>query len=214
MAVPAQLRTAAVAGPLILAVLLAVGCGSSSASGPKAATVAGAGHDPVSSTQSKPHKPFEGTGGGSANDDNPTGASTDETKKAAPAATNQREPTSRSAGASSNPCRLVPRGKAEQIVGAKIQSVLEAPLGPSCIYRIAGRTQTITVTVQATPFATIKPKLVKPRHRTVAGRSAYCGVYGRATTYVPVAHGKLLTIAAPCPTGFRFAAVAVPKLSS
>jgi hypothetical protein len=212
VAVPAQLRTAAVAGPLILAGLLAGGCGSSSASAPKTAIVAGANHDPVGTSGSKPHRPYEGTGGGSANDDNPTGGGVTTAAKTGPK--NQQEPTSRTAGATSNPCKLVPRAKAEQITGARIKSVLEAPLGPSCIYQLAGSKQTITVTVQATPFATIKRKLAKVQRRTVAGRTAYCGVYGRVTTYVPLPHGKLLTIAAPCSTGFRFAAVAVPRLGA
>jgi hypothetical protein len=106
----------------------------------------------------------------------------------------------------------VTRHEAEGILGRAVSPPVLAPLGPSCIYRVRGAKQTVTVASQATAFGPLKSRLKKTQHRAIAGRTAYCGVYGQTTTIVALPHGRVLTIAAPCSVGFGFAAKALPRV--
>ena len=142
-------------------------------------------------------KPLHGTGGAEINDDNPSHADTGGHSSTAP----------------SNPCRLVSRAEAQKIVGGPVASPVEAPLGPTCIYRPLHGKQLITVSVQATNLPAVKRALRHPTQATVAGHPAYCGVYGQATTYVPLPSGGVLDITGPCSIGIRFAETALPRLS-
>jgi hypothetical protein len=210
-----KLRSVVTAFALTAAALLLLACGSSS-SGSTASTAksaAGAGRDTVTNGV-KTHHPFPGTGSKAINDENPAGAGAGAgDRTTATRNPSQREPTSaRAAGHSSNPCKLVTRREAEGIMGRAVNSPALAPLGPSCIYRVRGAKQTVTVAVQATPFASLKSRLKKTQHRTIAGRTAYCGVYGQTTTIVALPRRRVLTIAAPCTMGFGFAAKALPRV--
>ncbi len=153
-------------------------------------------HDPVL-TGHVVKKPIHGTGGAEINDDNPSHADTG----------------GHSATATSNPCRLVSRTEAQKIVGGPVASPVEAPLGPTCIYRPLHTGQQITVSVQATNLAAVKRGLRHPTQVTIAGRPAYCGVYGQTMTYVPLASGGVLDITGPCPIAARFAETALARLS-
>ena len=137
------------------------------------------------------------TGGAEINDDNPSHADTG----------------GHSASAAKNPCRLVSRTEAQKIVGGPVASPVEAPLGPTCIYRPLHGGHQITVSVQATNLAAVKRGLSHPTRVTVAGRPAYCGMYGQTTTYVPLARGGVLDITGPCPIAARFAETALTRLS-
>jgi hypothetical protein len=91
---------------------------------------------------------------------------------------------------------------------------VEAPLGPTCIYRPAGAGSLVTLTVGSSDFARVKPHLRNRTELKVDGRTAYCGDYGQATTFVSLASGRILTVTAPCAVGVQFAAKAVPRLRS
>ena len=107
------------------------------------------------------------------------------------------------------PCNLVTRAQARAILGAPVLAPVEASQGPTCIYRTREGGGFVCVTVQRTPFERIEPRLRQRRRIDVAGRAAYCGTYGQPMLYVPLARGRLLTIAGRCDVARGFAAKAV-----
>jgi hypothetical protein len=111
------------------------------------------------------------------------------------------------------PCNLVTKAQASKIVGKPIRDPLEAPQGPTCIYRPQTGKSLITVAVQTVEFGKLKPHLGQPRQFKVANRTAYCGQHGQPMLYVPLSGGRLLSIAGPCPVARQFAASAVPRLT-
>jgi hypothetical protein len=110
------------------------------------------------------------------------------------------------------PCSLVTKTQASAIIGSPIVEPLEAPQGPTCIYRArAGKTY-ITLTVQTVDFAAIKKQIRNARKVSVSGSSAYCGTYGRQMLYLPLSGDRVLSVSAPCGTATRFAAKAASHL--
>jgi hypothetical protein len=139
--------------------------------------------------------------------------------KAEAAKANAGEPTSRgprrqlaAAPSAKRPCLLVTKAQARKIVGVPIVEPLEAPQGPTCIYRSKAGKQLITLTVETTDFARLKAQVRKQRAVSVANHSAVCGSYGRPMLYLPLAGGRVLSIAGACAMASRFAAKAVPHL--
>ncbi len=155
-----------------------------------------AGRDTVS--RGNPvRRPSRGTGGDEINDDNPGRADSGNGSATGP-----------------DPCKLVTRAQAQAILGAPIAAPTEAPLGPTCIYESRGRGQQITLDIEVLDFVKIRSKIHDTIRAVVANRVAYCGRYGRPTTFVPLAHGQVLNIAAPCAIGMRFAETAVRQLGN
>jgi hypothetical protein len=115
-------------------------------------------------------------------------------------------------GTSFSPCNLVSRKRAEVILGGAIQTPLEAPQGPTCIYRSKNGKSFVTVAVQQMRYAKVAKQVTKPVRLGVEGHAAYCGTLGREMLYLPLSGTRLLTIAAPCPVAKAFAATAVQKL--
>jgi Protein of unknown function (DUF3558) len=111
------------------------------------------------------------------------------------------------------PCNLVTAARARAILGAPIAEPVEAVQGPTCIYRTRNGRSFVTVSVQAIDFRRLKPKLRQRRRVAVAGRTAYCGTYGRPTLSLPLAHGRVLAIGAQCAVARQFARRAVRQLS-
>lgn len=116
-------------------------------------------------------------------------------------------------GSRFTPCNLVSRRRAEAILGGEVQEPLEAPQGPTCIYRTVSGKSFVTVAVQGASFAKLRKQLGKPQAVTVGGRAGYCGKLGQPMLYVPLGTRKLLTVAAPCPIAKAFAATAVQRLA-
>lgn len=112
------------------------------------------------------------------------------------------------------PCNLVTKAQAEAIIGTPIREPVEAPQGPTCIYRSATGGSFVTLALQRADFEAVTSQLRRPRRLDVARRRAYCATSGLPTLYVSVSGGRVLTIAAPCATATRFAARAAPRLSS
>jgi hypothetical protein len=110
------------------------------------------------------------------------------------------------------PCNLVTKSQARAIVGAPVRDPLEAPQGPTCIYRTTKGKGFVTVAVQSLSFKKLKPRLRQSRRVTVSRRTAYCGQYGQAMLYVPLSGGRVLSVAGPCPVARRFAAAAVQRV--
>jgi hypothetical protein len=110
------------------------------------------------------------------------------------------------------PCDLVSSARARAIVGAPLGTPVEAPQGPTCIYRTRDGDGFVTVSVQAQRFQRLRRQLRRAERVDVTGRTGYCGKLGQEVLFVPVAEGRVLSIAAPCRIARRFAAAAVPRL--
>lgn len=112
------------------------------------------------------------------------------------------------------PCNLVTRSQAGAILGESIRPPLEAPQGPTCIYRSASGRSFITLAVQSVAFRTLQRQIRRPHTVAIGGRRAVCGTYGKPMLYVPLSGGRVLSVAAQCDTAKQFAARAVRRLGS
>jgi hypothetical protein len=110
------------------------------------------------------------------------------------------------------PCNLVTRPEAQAIMGGSVRQPLEAPQGPTCIYRAAKGQRMVTIAVQGMDFAQVKPLLQHRKPVTTSGRTGFCGIYGQPMLYVPLTGGRVLTVGAECAVAQRFAAKAVRQL--
>ena len=111
-----------------------------------------------------------------------------------------------------SPCNLVTEVQARAILGAPILQPLEAPQGPTCIYRTQTGKTFISLAVQSMSINSLKRQLDKRQAVTVSDRTAYCGFYGQRMLYAPLSDGRVLSVAAPCPVAKQFAAKAVQSL--
>ncbi len=116
--------------------------------------------------------------------------------------------------AGTNPCSLVPEAAARAAVGGLAAAPVEALQGPTCIYRPARDSSYVTLTVQTLDLTQVRSRMHRLTRISVGGRAAYCGIYGRETTFVPLTGGRVLTITATCAVGRRLAALALPRLAS
>jgi hypothetical protein len=111
------------------------------------------------------------------------------------------------------PCNLVSKRQARAILGTPINEPIEAPLGPTCIYRSRDRKTFVTVAVPSLKFSDVKRQIVHKREPVKIGhRTAYCASVGRPTLYVPLSRGRVLSVVGPCPVATRFALTAVKQL--
>jgi hypothetical protein len=133
---------------------------------------------------------------------------------AAPAPNYQDLPAQKAApsGRTFSPCNLVSQARAETILGGSIQAPLEAPQGPTCIYRSKNGKSFVTLAVQQVTYAKLKVR--KARAASVSGHAAYCASLGHPMFYVPLHGARVLTISAPCKVAQAFAQTAVTKLAS
>jgi hypothetical protein len=110
------------------------------------------------------------------------------------------------------PCTLVSRADASAILGTKVRKPLEAPQGPTCIYRSDDKRRFITLAVQSADLVQLKRQVRKPERVVVSDRTGFCGEYGQPMLYVPLARGEVLSVAGPCGVARRFAAKALEQL--
>ncbi len=110
------------------------------------------------------------------------------------------------------PCNLVTRGEARDILGETLQTPVEAPQGPTCIYRTQSGEALITLAVEPLRFDRVTRRMRGAKAVNIADRSAICGLHGSARLYVPLRRGRVLSVAAPCAVASRFAARALPRL--
>jgi hypothetical protein len=110
------------------------------------------------------------------------------------------------------PCNLVTPRQAQSILGAPIQAPLEAPQGPTCIYRTRSGSGFVTVSVQTLDLAAIRHAMREPRRIAVSGHRAYCGVYGQPMLYTALPGGRVLSVGARCRVARAFATRAVARL--
>jgi hypothetical protein len=111
-----------------------------------------------------------------------------------------------------SPCNLVTQSQAQAILGKAVQPPVEAPQGPTCIYRPRSGTSMVTLAVQSMDLAKVKRLLRHRRAITLSHRSGFCGTYGQSMLYLPLSSGRVLSVAAPCQVAQGFAARALPHL--
>lgn len=111
------------------------------------------------------------------------------------------------------PCDLVSRARAQDILGTYVLEPVEAPMGPTCIYRSRSGKDFVTVAVQRMDLDKTRSKLPDRVRMTVAERIAYCARQGQPMLYLSLSDDRVLTVAAPCEVARRFAAAALPRLS-
>lgn len=115
-----------------------------------------------------------------------------------------------------NPCTLVSRSQARAILGKPVGQPVQAPQGPTCIYRLAGGKRFVTLAVESLKFSTVKPQ-AQLRDRmsvTVAGHVAYCGVAGGPMMLIPLSAGRVMAVTAPCPIAASFARRALGHITT
>lgn len=141
------------------------------------------------------HRPMRGTGGSEINDDNPGTADSGsgETR-------------------GQNPCSLVSKAQAQATIGKPIDTPVEAPLGPTCIYQETGAKTTITVAVESMDLTKIQAQIRNRRQIKVDQHTATCGTYGQPVTLVQLEGGRVLDITGPCAIGVRFMRIAIPRV--
>lgn len=111
------------------------------------------------------------------------------------------------------PCNLVTKAQAGAIVGAPLQDPLEAPQGPTCIYRSQDGKRFVTLAVQSVPFSKLKRQMHKRQQVAVSDKTAFCGMLGQPILYMPLSGRRVLSVAAPCQVARKFAARAVLRLN-
>jgi hypothetical protein len=107
------------------------------------------------------------------------------------------------------PCALVPKKKAEGILGANVQ-VSERPQGPTCVYLGSGRE--IDLVVEKASLNSLKSEAKKVESVTINGRQGYCLTFQSTSVVAAVSGGRVLQVTGPCQAGVRFAAIALKRL--
>jgi hypothetical protein len=107
------------------------------------------------------------------------------------------------------PCALVPKKKAEGILGPNVK-VSERPQGPTCVYLGSGRE--IDLVVEKTSLNALKNEAKKVEPVTINGRQAYCLTFQSTSVVAAVGGGRVLQVTGPCQAGVRFAAIALKRL--
>jgi len=109
------------------------------------------------------------------------------------------------------PCNLVTPARAQAILGAPIHPPVEAPQGPTCIYRARSGNALSTVAVQRLRFSVLARQL-RTKRVEIPGARAYCAAAG-STVYVPLSGGRVLTVGGPCDVARQFASAALKRLA-
>ncbi len=130
-----------------------------------------------------------------------------------PARSNEVNAAGKASGKASAPCTLVSRDQAQSILGGPVAAPVEAPQGPTCIYRSKDGKRFVTLVVQSRSVRDLRSELARPKAVAVAGSKGFCGEKGRPTLYVPLSAQRVLSVAAPCATAKLFADRALRRLT-
>lgn len=112
----------------------------------------------------------------------------------------------------SRPCSLVTKAQAREIIGAPILEPLEAPQGPTCIYRTVSGDRYVTLTAQDGSIDQLREQIDRRQKFSVGDRTGYCGTVGGPVLYVPLSDRRTLVLAAPCQMARTLAARALGRL--
>lgn len=112
-----------------------------------------------------------------------------------------------------NPCTLVSLTQAQAITDGAVSSRVEAPLGPTCIYKGNG-TKEITLAVEVAQLSKVTRHMTKRTKVSIGTRQAYCGKLGTPMLFVPLSAYQVLNVTAPCGIARRFAGLALSDLAA
>jgi hypothetical protein len=115
-------------------------------------------------------------------------------------------------GGADAPCTLVSRGQAGAIAGEAMLKPVQAPQGPTCIYRYQSGKSPITLAVQAGDLSDLSRAMHARTPVKVAGRTGVCGIRDQSVLYLDVPNAGVLTVTGPCAVAKRFAARALSHL--
>jgi len=113
-----------------------------------------------------------------------------------------------------NPCRLVSAREAAQLSNGAVVGSFEAPLGPTCVFRLAHSRQEFTLDIEPSSFVGLTRQLRKPRRLAIRGHQAYCGRLGSQMLIVRLGGDRLLHVTAPCLVAEKLAALALSRLAA
>jgi hypothetical protein len=99
-------------------------------------------------------------------------------------------------------------------VGQELQPPVEAPQGPTCIYRTRDESTFVTIAVQRLELDALRKQMRGEEELDVDSHTAVCGKLGQSMLYLPLEQGRVLSIGAPCEMAARFARAAVPQLGA
>lgn len=102
--------------------------------------------------------------------------------------------------------------QAQALMGAPILEPIEAPQGPTCIYRSRSGKDFVTLTVQTVDFMQLRSRMRNRRRINISNRTGYCGNLDQPVLYIPLADRRVLSVVARCSLAIRFAARAVGRL--
>jgi hypothetical protein len=111
------------------------------------------------------------------------------------------------------PCNLVTQAQAGTILRSAVDQPVEAPLGPTCVYRTHDRRSLVTLAVKTQSFTRAARQVSGAAPLRVGGHRAVCGKLGGPVLYVSLAHGQMLSVAGPCVAAQKFAEKAVGRLA-
>ncbi len=206
MGIPGQLRfVSRVAGAslaLISAVLLLSGCGGSTA------PTAAAQHGQQTPGQSNADIAQEGARPGTGK----IRVARIGTQSARHDRSTSKDDQSAYAPKALNPCKLVSLAEAQTITGGQVHSLVEAPLGPTCIY--SGARSEITMSVDPMSVSQASGHMTHRQPVNVGSHRGYCGQLGTQMLFVPLAGGRVLHVTAPCGIAGQFATRALSRISA
>jgi hypothetical protein len=110
-----------------------------------------------------------------------------------------------------NPCTLVTLSEAGGMAGS-IAGLVEAPQGPTCIYKRGNSNSWITLTVERTNFSEIEHNMTNGQPFSMGSHSAVCGQLGAEALFLSLGGGRVLNVAAPCTIAKQFASMALSRL--
>lgn len=110
------------------------------------------------------------------------------------------------------PCALVTRAQAQTILGTDLLEPLEAPQGPTCIYRTTSGRNVLTLAVQSGDIKHLRRQMGDRRRVSVRDKRGYCGTFGRPALYLQLSRRRVLSVSAPCDIAKQFAAKVLSRL--
>jgi hypothetical protein len=174
----------------VLAALAFSACGSSNSDGDARIVPA---KDPVSDTN-RPAVP------------KPTWPGPNTSSATAPDETGNAE-------AEADPCLLVSRGAAAEILGASVETTLGAQ-GPTCIYEPTDSKPQMTLVLEQSNLAGLRHEAAEAKRIQVGAMTGWCLDYGSTSVAAPLPDGRVLHVTGPCGLAARFAAHALGQLST
>ena len=111
-----------------------------------------------------------------------------------------------------HPCSLVTTTEAQSALGRQIAQPIEAPQGPTCIFRLTSGTIAATIAVEDAPLTRYLDRMQGSKSAVLAKHLTYCGSLGSPTLVSEVGANSVLVVSAPCSVAEKLAADALPHL--